>query len=62
MTITTKNLQTIKLPGILSVIISGASCSSPVSQLQTNVGVMVQFIPPISAFAGLLALELYQAV
>jgi len=41
--------------GILSVITSGAgTSSSSVSQLQPNVGVMVQFIPPISAFAGLL--------
>ena len=43
--------------GILSVITSGAgSTSSSVSQLQPNVGVMVQFIPPISAFAGLLSI------
>jgi hypothetical protein len=41
--------------GILSVITSGASGSS-VSQLQPNIGVMVQFIPPISAFAGLLSI------
>jgi hypothetical protein len=41
--------------GILSVITSGAGTSS-VSQLQPNVGVMVQFIPPISAFAGLLSI------
>src|ERR671935_2705763 len=41
--------------GILSVITSGAGASS-VSQLQPNVGVMVQFIPPISAFAGLLSI------
>ena len=41
--------------GILSVITGGASTSS-VSQLQPNVGVMVQFIPPISAFAGLLSI------
>ena len=41
--------------GILSVITSGASTSS-VSQLQPNVGIMVQFIPPISAFAGLLSI------
>ena len=40
--------------GIFSVITSGTSSS--VSQLQQNVGVMVQFIPPISAFAGLLSL------
>ncbi|MFL6359108.1 MAG: hypothetical protein ACJ71K_02790 [Nitrososphaeraceae archaeon] len=40
---------------ILSVITSGASASS-VSQLQPNVGVMVQFIPPISAFAGVLSI------
>jgi len=32
------------------VITSGTSSS--VSQLQPNVGIMVQFIPPISAFAG----------
>ena len=42
--------------GILSVITSGPSASSSVSQLQPNVGVMVQFIPPISAFAGLLSI------
>ena len=43
--------------GILSVITSGAGgTSSSVSQLQPNVGVMVQFIPPISAFAGLLSI------
>jgi hypothetical protein len=41
--------------GILSVITSGPSTSS-VSQLQPNVGIMVQFIPPISAFAGLLSI------
>jgi hypothetical protein len=40
--------------GILSVITGGASTS--VSQLQPNVGVMVQFISPISAFAGLLSI------
>ena len=40
--------------GILSVITSGASTSS-VPQLQPNVGIMVQFISPISAFAGLLS-------
>jgi hypothetical protein len=40
--------------GILSVITGGGSTS--VSQLQPNVGVMVQFIPPISAFAGLLSI------
>jgi hypothetical protein len=38
--------------GILSVITGG---TSSVSQLQPNVGIMVQFIPPISAFAGLLS-------
>ena len=42
--------------GIFSVITSGAGTSSSVSQLQPNVGVMVQFIPPISAFAGLLSI------
>ena len=43
--------------GILSVITSGArGTSSSVSQLQPNVGVMVLFIPPISAFAGLLSI------
>jgi hypothetical protein len=46
--------------GILSVITSGpsasSSSSSSFSQLQPNVGVMVQFIPPISAFAGLLSI------
>ena len=43
--------------GILSVITSGpGASSSSVSQLQPNVGVMVQFIPPISAFAGLLSI------
>jgi hypothetical protein len=43
--------------GILSVITSGpGTSSSSVSQLQPNVGVMVQFIPPISAFAGLLSI------
>jgi hypothetical protein len=36
--------------GKLAVITSGNSSS--VSQLQPNVGIMVQFIPPISAFAG----------
>ncbi len=41
--------------GILSVIRSGAGASS-VSHLQPNIGVMVQFIPPISAFAGLLSI------
>src|ERR687888_1222827 len=41
--------------GILLVITSGASSSS-VSQLQPNIGIMVQFIPPISAFAGLLSI------
>jgi hypothetical protein len=41
--------------GILSVITSGPGTSS-VSQLQSNVEVMVQFIPPISAFAGLLSI------
>jgi hypothetical protein len=41
--------------GILSVITSGPSTSSAL-QLQQNVGVMVQFIPPISAFAGLLSI------
>lgn len=41
--------------GILSVITSGPGASS-VSQLQPNIGVMVQFIPPISAFAGLLSI------
>jgi hypothetical protein len=41
--------------GILSVITSGAGASS-VSQLQPNVGIMMQFIPPISAFAGLLSI------
>ena len=40
--------------GILSVITGGASTS--VSQLQPNVGVMIQFISPISAFAGLLSI------
>ena len=40
--------------GILSVITSGASTSS-VPQLQPNVGIMVKFISPISAFAGLLS-------
>ena len=40
--------------GILSVITSGASTSSA-PQLQPNVGIMVQFISPISAFAGLLS-------
>jgi hypothetical protein len=40
--------------GILSVITGGTSSS--VSQLQPNVEIMVQFIPPISAFAGLLSL------
>ena len=39
--------------GILSVIT--ADLASSVSQLQPNVGVMGQFIPPISAFAGLLS-------
>ncbi|MFL6395628.1 MAG: hypothetical protein ACJ706_00510 [Nitrososphaeraceae archaeon] len=39
--------------GILSVITGG---TSSVSQLQPNVGIMVQFIPPISAFAGLLSI------
>lgn len=38
--------------GILSVI---TGSTSSVSQLQPNVGIMVQFIPPISAFAGLLS-------
>jgi len=44
--------------GILSVITSGpgTSSSSSSSQLQPNVGIMVQFIPPISAFAGLLSI------
>ena len=42
--------------GILSVITSGLGNPSSVSQLQPNVGVMVQFIPPISAFAGLLSI------
>jgi hypothetical protein len=43
--------------GILSVITSGPGASSTsVSQLQPNIGVMVQFIPPISAFAGLLSI------
>ena len=43
--------------GILSVITSGpGASSSSVSQLQPNIGVMVQFIPPISAFAGLLSI------
>ena len=41
--------------GILSVI-TGGGTSSSVSQLQPNVGIMVQFIPPISAFAGLLSI------
>jgi hypothetical protein len=40
--------------GILSVITNGPGASF--SQLQPNVGVMVQFIPPISAFAGLLSI------
>jgi uncharacterized membrane protein len=40
--------------GILSVITRDGTSS--VSQLQPNVGVMVQFIPPISAFAGLLSI------
>jgi hypothetical protein len=39
--------------GILAVITGG---SSSVSQLQPNVGIMVEFIPPISAFAGLLSI------
>ena len=47
--------------GILSVITSGAGASS-VSQLQPNVGVMVQFIPPISAFAGLLSIGVISGV
>jgi hypothetical protein len=43
--------------GILSVITSGpGTSSSSSSQLQPNVGIMVQFIPPISAFAGLLSI------
>lgn len=43
--------------GILSVITSGpGTSSSSVAQLQPNVGIMVQFIPPISAFAGLLSI------
>ena len=43
--------------GILSVITSGpGASSSSASQLQPNIGVMVQFIPPISAFAGLLSI------
>jgi hypothetical protein len=41
--------------GILSVITSGVGTSS-LSQIQPNVGVMVQFITPISAFAGLLSI------
>ena len=43
--------------GIFSVITGGTSSS--VSQLQPNVGVMVQFIPPISEFADLLSLGGY---
>jgi hypothetical protein len=39
--------------GILSVITSGPGVSS---ELQPNIGVMVQFIPPISVFAGLLSI------
>jgi hypothetical protein len=42
--------------GIFSVITSGPGASSSGSQLQPNIGVMVQFIPPISAFAGLLSI------
>ena len=44
--------------GILSVITSGPGASSAsVSQLQPNIGVLVQFIPPISAFAGIFSIE-----
>ena len=42
--------------GILSVIINEGGASTAVGQLQPNIGVMVQFIPPISTFAGLLSI------
>jgi hypothetical protein len=45
----------LKGSGILSVITSGGGASS-ISQLQPNTDVMVQFISPISAFAGLLSI------
>ena len=42
--------------GILGVIISGGgSSASAISQLKPNVAIMVQFITPISAFAGILS-------
>lgn len=42
--------------GILGVITSGGSNASAVSQLKPNIAIMVQFITPISAFAGILSI------
>jgi hypothetical protein len=42
--------------GILGVITSGSSNASAISQLKPNIAIMVQFITPISAFAGILSI------
>src|ERR687888_688194 len=42
--------------GILGVITSGGGSASAVSQLRPNVAIMVQFITPIAAFAGILSI------
>ena len=42
--------------GILGVISSGGGSASAVSQLRPNVAIMVQFITPIAAFAGILSI------
>lgn len=42
--------------GILGVITSGGDSASAVSQLRPNVAIMVQFITPIAAFAGILSI------
>ena len=42
--------------GILGLITSGGDSASAVSQLRPNVAIMVQFITPIAAFAGILSI------
>lgn len=42
--------------GILGVITSGSSSASAIFQLKPNIAIMVQFITPISAFAGILSI------
>ena len=38
------------------MITSGSSSASAISQLNPNIAIMVQFITPISAFAGILSI------